>query len=247
MLTVSTFASGITFNLILKPSGNPPALVQLYLSYANSLFCGAIMGCVLIKVSIELCKSSVDYVTKWREKVEKVKPQDSKWKQGVVSRIGDREKWRVSNGRSGPSRNRKMKIWKKSDRAEFWRMQVEEFRMTYEGGPREMLLQWLYIEEYAPRMMKNIGHWILGVEIAIVAVILFVALYFLLLACKYFLQIEGPFLAGTIIYWFFLRRYGIYDLPSFGRRKLDALEGEHNAARRYHRKFLDYSSRHGRS
>jgi hypothetical protein len=40
MLTVSTFAAAITFNIILKPNINgEPAPGLLYLSYANALFC----------------------------------------------------------------------------------------------------------------------------------------------------------------------------------------------------------------
>jgi len=60
MLTVPTFAAAITFNIILKPNINgEPAPGLLYLLYANALFCGTIMGCILINVTIELFKNSL--------------------------------------------------------------------------------------------------------------------------------------------------------------------------------------------
>jgi hypothetical protein len=143
MLTVSTFASAITFNIILKPSGsNPPAQALLYLSYANSLFCGAIMGCVLIKVTIELCKATLDYVDQWKKEAE-------------------------------------------------------------EPVPAQKFLYWLYFTLDSSDTMESIAHWLLGLETMVVLAILFVALFLLLLSCKFFLQINGPFIAGTIIYGFF--------------------------------------------
>jgi len=60
ILTIATFAAGVTFNILLKPAdaGGPPRAV-IYLSYANSLFCAAIMGCALIMLSIELVGHTV--------------------------------------------------------------------------------------------------------------------------------------------------------------------------------------------
>jgi hypothetical protein len=59
MLTIATFAATITFTIILIPRDNgqtTPGLI--YLAYANSLFCGGIIGCVLITIAIELCHDS---------------------------------------------------------------------------------------------------------------------------------------------------------------------------------------------
>ena len=59
MLTIATFAATITFTIILTPRDNgqtTPGLI--YLAYANSLFCGGIIGCVLITIAIELCHDS---------------------------------------------------------------------------------------------------------------------------------------------------------------------------------------------
>lgn len=159
MLTVSTFASAITFNIILKPSdGDSPALALLYLSYANALFCGAIMGCVLIKISIELCKTSLDYVGEWKEHVKGLVVKDPI---------------------------------------------VDTFIELGVVDPIDAFVIWLSTADDAAQMMTSIGHWILGVETTIVGAILFVAIYFLFLSCKFFLEINGPFLAGTIIYAFF--------------------------------------------
>jgi hypothetical protein len=67
ILTIATFAAGVTFNILLKPAdagGPPPAVI--YLSYANSLFCAAIMGCTLIMLSIELVGHSVSETVRRR-------------------------------------------------------------------------------------------------------------------------------------------------------------------------------------
>ena len=67
ILTIATFAAGVTFNILLKPAdagGPPPAVI--YLSYANSLFCAAITGCALIMLSIELVGHSVSETVRER-------------------------------------------------------------------------------------------------------------------------------------------------------------------------------------
>ncbi|KAE9367914.1 hypothetical protein N431DRAFT_471300 [Stipitochalara longipes BDJ] len=193
MLTVSTFASAITFNIILKPSdGDSPFLALLYLSYANSLFCGAIMGCVLIKVSIELCKSSVDYVGEWKANITQTSP---KWEKEVKDWKCKRDNWKKQRECKQENGEKSGGEW------EFGRF--EGLKLKCKGGPFETLLAWLCSEDDSEQLMKSIGHWILGVETGIVASILFVAVYLLLLSCKFFLHINGPFLAGTVIYWFF--------------------------------------------
>jgi hypothetical protein len=70
MLTIATFAAGITFNILLKPGdGGQPTPALVYLSYANSLFCAVLVGCALINISIELCRNSVDKLGRlgWKE------------------------------------------------------------------------------------------------------------------------------------------------------------------------------------
>ncbi|PMD30157.1 hypothetical protein L207DRAFT_520532 [Hyaloscypha variabilis F] len=71
MLTLSTFAAGITFNLLLKPSNpTPPTRAFIFLAYANALFCAALVGCALLMVSIELVRHSFDPVYKWDKNEE---------------------------------------------------------------------------------------------------------------------------------------------------------------------------------
>jgi len=70
MLTIATFAATITFTIILTPRDNgqtTPGLI--YLAYANSLFCGGIIGCVLITIAIELCHDS-QILDKRREEIK---------------------------------------------------------------------------------------------------------------------------------------------------------------------------------
>jgi hypothetical protein len=68
MLTLSTFAAGITFNLLLKPSNpSPPTRAFIFLAYANALFCAALVGCALVMVSVELVRHSVDPVYKYKK------------------------------------------------------------------------------------------------------------------------------------------------------------------------------------
>jgi uncharacterized membrane protein len=62
MLAIATFAAAITFNIILTPRDNGQAIPGLdLLAYANSLFCGSIVGCILITVAIELSNHSKDF------------------------------------------------------------------------------------------------------------------------------------------------------------------------------------------
>ena len=71
MLTIATFAAGITFNLLLKPSNpSPPTRAFIFLAYANALFCAALMGCALVKISIELVRHSFDAAQKLKSKGE---------------------------------------------------------------------------------------------------------------------------------------------------------------------------------
>jgi len=84
MLTVATFAATITFTIILTPRDNDQATpALLLLAYANSLFCGSIVGCILITIAIELCRDSKELekkrkkLNKAREDVLKVCPKES--------------------------------------------------------------------------------------------------------------------------------------------------------------------------
>jgi len=55
MLTIATFAATITFTITLAPrQGGETATGLNLLAFANSLFCGAIIGCILIIIGIEL-------------------------------------------------------------------------------------------------------------------------------------------------------------------------------------------------
>jgi hypothetical protein len=69
MLTIATFAAGVTFNLLLKPSNpSPPTRAFIFLAYANALFCAALIGCALVHVSIELVRYSFDEAQKLKGK-----------------------------------------------------------------------------------------------------------------------------------------------------------------------------------
>lgn len=55
LLAVSTFAATITFSIILTPRDSGQATPGLApLAYANSLFCGAIVGCVFVVNGLEI-------------------------------------------------------------------------------------------------------------------------------------------------------------------------------------------------
>jgi hypothetical protein len=181
MLTVSTFASAITFNIILKPSGGTqPAPALLYLSYANSLFCGAILGCILIKVTIELCRSTIDYVPEWKKLVEKAKAEHSMKGEEAGSKGGTVHK------------------------AVEQKLQDEIVHKFVEQGDKyDSVLRWLFKRPDSAEKAKSFAFFVLNAEAILVGATLFVAVYLLLLSCKFFLQINGPFLAGTIIYGLF--------------------------------------------
>lgn len=88
MLTISTFAAGITFNLLLKPSNpSPPTRAFIFLAYANALFCAALMGCALIKISIELIRYSFDPAQKLKDKAEISQPSE-----GIISFIREHDR-----------------------------------------------------------------------------------------------------------------------------------------------------------
>ena len=56
MLSIAAFAAAITFTIVLTPRDDPltsPGLVEL--AYANSLFCGSIVGCIYVIIGVELC------------------------------------------------------------------------------------------------------------------------------------------------------------------------------------------------
>lgn len=57
MASIATFAAGVIFSVILKSTSTgpaPPALI--YLSYTNSLLLPCIIGCAIIRISIEIFK-----------------------------------------------------------------------------------------------------------------------------------------------------------------------------------------------
>jgi hypothetical protein len=61
MLQVATFAGAITFTVVLAPrDGDHETRGLAEIAYANSLFIGGIMGCVLIIISIELYDASIN-------------------------------------------------------------------------------------------------------------------------------------------------------------------------------------------
>lgn len=60
MLQVATFAAAITFNIVLTPRDSQDTLGLVYLGYANSLFCGGIIGCVFIIITTEICRKALD-------------------------------------------------------------------------------------------------------------------------------------------------------------------------------------------
>jgi hypothetical protein len=87
MLTLSTFAAGITFNLLLKPSNpSPPTRAFIFLAYANALFCAALVGCALVMVSVELVRHSFDPVYKYKQQ-----QGDLYIVRSVLAFIGDHE------------------------------------------------------------------------------------------------------------------------------------------------------------
>lgn len=61
LLQVATFAGAITFTIILTPNsagGSQGAILGFkLLTYANSLFCGAIIGCIFVITGVGICKT----------------------------------------------------------------------------------------------------------------------------------------------------------------------------------------------
>jgi hypothetical protein len=60
MLQVATFAAAITFNIVLTPRDGQDTPGLVYLGYANSLFCGGIIGCVFIIITTEICHGALN-------------------------------------------------------------------------------------------------------------------------------------------------------------------------------------------
>ena len=90
MLTIATFAATITFNIILTPRANGQATPGLdLLAYANSLFCGCIIGCILITIAIELCNDSKELNKKMGELDKKREQANHLLKEMEQQNIGD--------------------------------------------------------------------------------------------------------------------------------------------------------------
>jgi uncharacterized membrane protein len=169
MLGIATFAASITYTTILTPrEQSTPAIAEL--AYANSLFFGVIMGCVLIIVSIEINCTLIEIERETKEIKDKEKALKTK-------EIKDEEKV------------------------------VEEYAITY-------LLQQITKIRGHKRVHTFIHKWLIPLEVWVVAVTLFTAFFLMLHASSLFLQYNGPFIVGSVLYlglgavafilWFFL-------------------------------------------
>jgi len=76
-------------------------------------------------------------------------------------------------------------------------------KFVVQGDKYDRVLRWLFKQLDSAEKAKSFAFFVLNAETILVGAILFVAVYLLLLSCKFFLQINGPFLAGSIIYGLF--------------------------------------------
>jgi hypothetical protein len=160
MLQIATFAGAITFTVVLAPrDGDHGTRGIAEIAYANSLFIGGIMGCVLIRVSIELYDASI-------ERNEASTERDDDY-----------------TGREDICEKQKGIIIEKPE--------ASDERKAPRQPPKRPIPKWLRISSH---------EWLIPAEVGVVGMTLFVAFYLMLHASGLFLQYNGPFIVGSILY-----------------------------------------------
>jgi hypothetical protein len=154
MLTIATFAATITFTIVFTPgqSGQTTPGLTL-LAFANSLFCGAIIGCVVITIGIELHtfqRSRMGQLKEAKERAEK-------------------------------------------------KMNPETVTGWYEWvWLRTAINSYNLLNKFQGSMS-----WVVQISAGIVGSMLYVAFYLMLYSTCLFLQYNGPFILGSVLYIFF--------------------------------------------
>jgi len=173
LLQVSTFAATITFTIILTPRDNgqtTPGLVQL--AYANALFCGAIVGSVFVIIGIEIANAQQGVMRELGTfRWEKVK-QEAEAEQEVKVEV--KAELRVSGGSVGMA--------------------------AAKQGQKKRIMDLVpvvaVITAFLLRNLLSIVH----VVASLVGLSLYAAFYIMIYATRLFLQYNGPFILGTVIY-----------------------------------------------
>lgn len=220
MLQIATFAGTITFTVVLAPRDDPTHAIT-ELAYANSLFFGCIMGCVLIQSTIALYKISIEQDEKWKE-----------WKK--CSQTEERFK----EPGTGPEARGEVTWEEVGEKLE----NVEVFRKT----PLPYLDR-LVKDDTLVRFKVSDHGWLIPTEFGVVSMTLFVAFYLMLHASSLFLQYNGPFIVGSIVYlglgvpafilWFYclwvdntlelvMKLVSLSDTPDKSKEKAEGKNGE---------------------
>jgi hypothetical protein len=173
MLQIATFAGAITFTVVLAPRNDRSHAIT-ELAYANSLFFGCIMGCVLVQSTIALYKISIE--------------QDEKWK---AWKKGSQTEEQLKELDTGPEARGEVSWEEVREKLE----NVEVFRKT-----RLPWLDQLVKDDTLVRFKISDHGWLIPTEFGFVSITLFVAFYLMLHASGQFLQYNGPFIVGSIIY-----------------------------------------------
>jgi hypothetical protein len=172
LLQVSTFAATITFTIILTPRDNGQTTPGLVqLAYANALFCGAIIGSVFVIVGIEIANAQTAIMKKLPLNMRSIM---AKWQMAEAQKTKAEQdletKWAAQNMKAAQ---------------EAQEIKAEAVRSL------EILLS-----------IRNLRIllWFVHVIAGFVGLSLYAAFYIMIYATRLFLQYDGPFILGTVIY-----------------------------------------------